>query len=55
MGEDRSPKSKISSTVMLPTLSLILTAQALNPEVIVKEFTEYSLFYTEIQETSHES
>jgi hypothetical protein len=53
--ENRSAKSKISSTVMFSTITPTWTGQALNPEVMVKDFTEYSLFYAELQEASHES
>jgi len=44
-----------SSTILFSTISPIWTGQALNPEVMVNDFTEYSLFYAELQETSRET
>jgi hypothetical protein len=55
IGEYRSAKSTISSTAMFSIINPIWTGQALNPEVMVKDFTEYSLFYTELKETSRDS
>jgi hypothetical protein len=55
IGENRSAKNTVPSTAIFSIINPIWTVQALNPEVTAKDFTECSLFYVELKETSRES